>query len=154
MSQDLYAPPSADLEDPSGPPLVLADRSTRLAASIVDGLVLIPALLPLLLVDSVGLSSSAGEGTAVVLFVIALGWNLVLMARDGQSIAKRMFCIRVVRSDGSRISLARYFFLRALPAQVFAQIPLLGFLDPLAIFRESRKCIHDELADSVVVKAR
>jgi hypothetical protein len=40
---------------------------------------------------------------------------------------------------------------------LLALIPILGnvvaLADPLLIFRDNHKCLHDELADTIVVKA-
>jgi uncharacterized RDD family membrane protein YckC len=153
VTDEHYRPPTTDLLEPEGRTLVLASRGTRLAASIVEGLLMTLAIIPVALVGSYGLPEAWMFGSVGALLLAFLAANLVLMARHGQSVSKRMFGIRVVRTDGSRISLARYFFLRALPAQFFAQIPLLGLLDPLAIFRESRRCLHDDFADTIVVRA-
>jgi len=32
-------------------------------------------------------------------------------------------------------------------------IPLYGFIEVLFIFGESRQCLHDKLADTIVIKA-
>jgi hypothetical protein len=32
-------------------------------------------------------------------------------------------------------------------------IPLYGFIDPLFIFGNARRCVHDHLADTIVIKA-
>ena len=65
--------------------------------------------------------------------------------------------IRVVRVDGSRVSFARFVFLRWLPLAIVGCIPFVGgivaLIDPLLIFRESRRCLHDDIADTQVVTA-
>ena len=68
-----------------------------------------------------------------------------------------MMNIRVVRVDGSRVTFARFVFLRWLPLAIVGCIPfvggLVGLIDPLLIFRESSRCLHDEIADTRVVGA-
>jgi len=61
--------------------------------------------------------------------------------------------IKVVRTDGSPITLARIFFLRNLVNGALSIIPLYGFIDLLFIFNEQRQCLHDKIADTIVVKA-
>jgi uncharacterized RDD family membrane protein YckC len=61
--------------------------------------------------------------------------------------------IKVVRKDGSKASLGRIFFLRNVVNIILAFIPLYGLVDALLIFGESRQCIHDKIADTIVVKA-
>lgn len=169
MNEDLYRAPQAELIDPQrAQALALAPRGTRLLATIVDQLVLLPAFVPMLigLAGSLGSNMDASELPAAALAGIALSAllalgvgivDLFLMARDGQTIAKRWFGIRVVRSDGSPLSLGRYLALRVLPVNLLAQVPLVGILvalaDPLLIFRENQKCLHDEIADTIVVMA-
>jgi uncharacterized RDD family membrane protein YckC len=85
---------------------------------------------------------------------IAWAWiTLLLVARYGQTIAKRMLDIKVVRSDGSQASLGRIFWLRNVVNTLLGVIPLCSIIDPLFIFGERRRCIHDLIADTIVVKA-
>ena len=74
------------------------------------------------------------------------------MKRNGQSIAKKLLSIKVVRSDGSPVSLGRLFWLRNV-VNLLGIIPLYGLIELLFIFGESRQCLHDKLADTIVVKA-
>jgi uncharacterized RDD family membrane protein YckC len=86
---------------------------------------------------------------------IAWAWiTTLLVARYGQTMAKRLLDIRVVRSDGSKASLGRIFWLRNFVGiGLLSVIPLYSLIDPLFIFGERRKCIHDLVADTIVVKA-
>ena len=69
-----------------------------------------------------------------------------------------MLGLRIVRTDGSRAGFARLFFVRAGFAVVLPMIPFLGLLivlaDVLCIFRETRQCLHDQVADTVVVNVQ
>ena len=79
------------------------------------------------------------------------------MHKNGQTIGKKLLSIKVVRSDGSRASLARIFWLRNIVNAIPGAIPLLGNLyvlaDHLFIFGEKRQCLHDKIADTIVVRA-
>jgi uncharacterized RDD family membrane protein YckC len=119
--------------------------------------IMIPVLMP----------AGGGEPDPVVLGIVIsvmvaatvalLAVNLVLLHRHGQTIAKRWLSIRVVRSDGSHCALLRIIFARWLPVTVLGAIPLLGYAvslaDALFIFREDRRCLHDLIADTIVVRA-
>ena len=61
------------------------------------------------------------------------------------------FVIR--RSDGSAASLARLVWLRNVLNGVIALVPFYGIIDALFIFGEARRCLHDHIADTIVVKA-
>lgn len=163
-----YAAPMARVSDiVDDQQLMLADRGTRLGAAIVDGLVLlfVPYVLGFAALAQIkpdgggGLSSAATVlgSLAVVSFIAIIGYNLVLLHRNGQTIAKKWLGIKVVRSDGSACALSRIVFARWLPITVLGVIPLLGpfvsLVDALLIFRSDYRCIHDHIADTVVVRA-
>ena len=159
-----YAPPQAIVEDIVDPldELVLADRGTRLGAAILDG-VIFAGLVYLPLMLTVGLNSAAGQdgsetlvlvGSALAMigFVVWLGLTIRYVLRNGQSIAKKITGIKVVRRDGSPVNLGRIFWMRNVANGILSFIPLYGLIEILFIFSESRQCIHDKLADTIVVK--
>jgi uncharacterized RDD family membrane protein YckC len=100
-----------------------------------------------------------GPGTVVTL-VATLIWCVItawLVATNGQSIGKRLMGIKVVRTDGSRASFARIFLLRNVVNGLPNFLPFLGWLyqlviDPVFIFQDSRRCLHDMIADTIVVR--
>ena len=159
-----YAPPQAIVEDIVDPfeKVVLADRGTRLGAAILDGFIFAGLVyLPLML--TLGLNSAAGEngsdtivliGSALAMmgFVVWLGLTIRYVLRNGQSIAKKITGIKVVRRDGSPVNLGRIFWMRNVANGILSIIPLYGLIEILFIFSESRQCIHDKLADTIVVK--
>jgi uncharacterized RDD family membrane protein YckC len=58
-----------------------------------------------------------------------------------------------VRVDGSPVSLGRLILLRNVVVWVLSLIPMFGIVDVLFIFGESRQCLHDRIADTIVIKA-
>jgi len=124
----------------------LATRSQRLAAGLVDGLVF----------AGIGVLVFASSALAIVAFVLVAAINLWLLARHRASIGKRVLGIRMARSDGAEAGLARLVFLRGLARCIVTSIPyfnLLILLDLLFIFGKRRRCLHDYIADTIVVKA-
>ena len=164
-----YAPPKADVG--SGSDLdehaELAGRGERLGAAILDtiiGGVLVG--LPLLAgmdwnAASAGDWESALSGIGVGLAGLGLLIYIVvttyLVNKNGQTIAKKIVGIKVVRSDRSRASLGRIFWLRNVVNAIPGAIPYIGnvysLVDSLFIFNDARQCIHDKIADTIVVKA-
>jgi uncharacterized RDD family membrane protein YckC len=171
-----YAAPRADVRDIEIPATgqVTAGRARRLGAALLDGVA--AALLIFLPAGVVGGFSAAASGLgggvtsvdelsgrmvlAIVVgtaVLIAITWYLV--HTNGQTIGKKMLGIKVVRSDGSRASVARIFWIRNVPFAVVGNIPYFGIgtisvlIDSLLIFRASNQCLHDQLADTIVIEA-
>lgn len=159
MSENPYRPPGAALIDPATAPRERASRSARLGATLLDQLAFVLALVPVFFMVEAGVG---GGNLAPWLIAISatllglLGVNLRLM-RSGQTIGKRMLGIRVIRSNGEPLTQARYVLVRVLAVGLLAQVPFLGtlfaLLDPLFIFRDDQRCIHDLIADTIVVQA-
>ena len=154
-----YAPPTAMVLDVLDPveQSVLAERGTRLAAAIVDSIIFIGMVyVPLIIgvsADDSGTMAAIGLVAALLGFTAWLWLTVVFMKRNGQSIAKKMLSIKVVRSNGSPVSLSRLIWLRNVVNWLISLIPLYGFIDSLFIFGDSRQCLHDKIADTIVVKA-
>jgi uncharacterized RDD family membrane protein YckC len=165
-----YAPPQAVVEDIATvtDQLEPADRVTRLGASILDGLIFaamvyLPfifaaAAIPLAApidgeTTAVNTVMGAAGLVAVVGFAVWCWLTITYMNRNGQSIAKKMLGIKVVRRDGARASLARLIWLRNVLNWFISIVPLYGLLDSLFIFGEARQCLHDKIADTIVIKA-
>jgi len=101
-----------------------------------------------------------GPGTTVTVLAL-IAWCIItawLVAANGQSIGKRLVGIKIVRTDGSRASFARIFLLRNVVNSLPMLLPYVGLLyqliiDPILIYQESRQCVHDKIADTIVVRA-
>ena len=183
--QNPFAPPRAHVEDQFQAPqaMVTATRMSRFLAFIVDcspglvigviGGIMAAIMLPGLFTGSFN-PMAAGMGTLgvfIVIFVVfAIGWTIwqiVLLYKYGQTVGKKAMGIRVVRMDGSRVSFARFFFLRGLAIAVVGAVVggILGamhfpyggnivtLVDCLMIFGAAHRCLHDLIADTQVVTA-
>ena len=159
-----YAPPRARVRDIAAPKeqLVLAERSSRLGAAIVDGLIF-AAMVYIPMGIGVAMSAVSGDESGVFallglgLMLAGLGvWlymTLKQLSATGQSLAKKYFNIKIVRSDGSPASLGNIVWKRNVVNALLGIIPLYGLIDVLLIFGEERKCLHDKIADTIVVEA-
>jgi uncharacterized RDD family membrane protein YckC len=174
-----YAPPKAEVQDivaaDSGE---LAGRFIRLVAYIVDLLIIGLAVgLPVgitagFAAPSRGIGGGAGGShvpfamrdffglAGLIAFIALIVWIIVTIRfvhLHGQTIGKRILGIKVVRKNGSRASLGRIFWLRNIVNGLPGMIPFFGDLyllaDHLVIFGEARQCLHDKIADTIVVKA-
>ena len=169
-----FAPPKAELVEPGslaeGP--VLAGRGMRLVAVILDGLLMSLIAYPLFFVFG-GASlfthmdpATMGDPFSMMGAMIRAsipGYLVVLAVQAwclhayGGTLGKKILGLRIVRTDGSRATAVRLILGRGAVAFVPSMIPLLGALwiliDSLLIFRDSRQCVHDQIADTIVVTA-
>ncbi len=185
IAQNPFAPPRAHVEDRFNAPgdMVMATRLSRFLAVLIDGspglvIGVVGAVIALIMMPGVFSGHfdprTAGIATfglfLLVVFVAMVAWvvwNVVLLYKYGQTVGKKVMGIRVVRMDGSRVTFARFFFLRGLAMAVIVWIasaigvaihfPFAGnvvqLLDCLIIFGAARRCLHDYVADTKVVTA-
>jgi uncharacterized RDD family membrane protein YckC len=95
--------------------------------------------------------SWCGTGVLVGLAIV----NCIFLHRYGQTLGKRALKIAIVRADGERVGLSRVLMMRALPISLIMMIPWFGkvgwLVDVLMIFGNDRRCLHDLVADTIVV---
>jgi len=163
-----FAPPQAHVADVAVGEMELAGRGTRFLAALVDGIIgacvgwgvlMIPGLKEMAAAQTVATVQSMWSFTPVSLFIgfavflVLQGWLLVTR---GQTIGKILFKLRIVRPDGSKPDAMRLLGLRygvGLLMNVTAAISMIwALVDSLLIFRASRKCLHDTIADTQVIK--
>ena len=96
---------------------------------------------------------------AAVGFLGALGiaiYQWILISRTGQSLGKKWTGIRIERTDGSQVTFGNGVVLRNWVPKVMGAFPYLGMIfhlvDCLYIFREDRRCLHDHIAGTRVVR--
>ena len=168
-----YAPPQARVDDNSiviaGGHVVYAGFWKRAAAYFIDYFVVTAityaVMIPLAMIGAVGLGGAAsagaegpfatGAGVAVlvVIYLVAVLMPLLYFAwmhasSSQATLGKMAVGIKVVRSDGTRIS-----FWRAV-GRIFATILsslilLIGYI--MAGFTERKQALHDMVCDTLVV---
>lgn len=173
MEANPYAAPAAVVEDAAAYcaddlEARKASRGKRLGAAALDIFISLIGLIPLVWGGVSALSSRSGThdrlssssqidgyllGFSVMLGTLLI--NAVLLHRCGQTMGKRALNIAIARSDGGRVGLTRVFLLRAMPISLISMVPFVGKLgwlvDVLMIFRDDRRCLHDLIADTIVV---
>lgn len=162
-----FAPPTAQVADMASAGTeagALAPRSTRFWAAMLDVAV---GFLTMWLASRITPWNpwrDAGGGMwhinlngvlgGFVLFVLVHSY---LLAQRGQTVGKAVMKLRIVRGDRSRASLARLLGLRYGLGSLLSVMPALasvyGLIDSLMIFNDDRRCLHDVIADTIVIKA-
>lgn len=162
-----YSPPSSQVSDAAEAAAgEMASRKDRLLAAIVDAIILLVLVMPLTwMLGFWELAHSGGTPSfGMTLGSLALGFgayvlvNGHLLARHGQTVGKRLLNIRIVSMQGETLPLGKLLLARQLPVQVVSVVPgiggLLAIIDVLFIFRQDRRCIHDQIAGTKVVNCK
>ena len=165
-----YAAPKANVDRPEGADgeLVDASRWQRLGASFLDSIVV--WLLPFVLMTAWHFMNrnAAGEMpplfgnayleqlfTSVLFIVLYTLINWRGLSSSGQSVGKRAVGIRIVMLDGQQAS-GQTGLLRMVSMSLLGLIPFAGviiaLIDALRIFAADRRCFHDIVFGTRVVK--
>jgi uncharacterized RDD family membrane protein YckC len=149
------------------------DRGTRLAARVIDSLIVLLTLAPAqvagwpqmlaMIRSGEHLSPFWWLGTGWLEIVTLIAWlglmaaQAYLITRTGQSIGKRFCRIRIVRwNDDGTAGFVRGVLLRMWLLEPLAFIPFVGrflfLVDVIFIFRDDRRCLHDLVAGTKVVR--
>ena len=121
----------------------LADTGTRLVALFIDNIVLgiITGLI----------FGSAGHVAWIISFAMTLAYNGFFWTQwNGQSPGKRLVGIRVVKTDGSRMTTTDAL-IRATGYYVNTMFFMIGWI--WALFDDQKRGWHDMFAGTVVVQA-
>ncbi|WP_457279400.1 RDD family protein [Polaromonas sp. P5_D5] len=159
-----YAPPQASVDDvvaaSDGPEL--ASRMRRFCAVMLDAvfqslfLWLVSVLTPFNPWNTEGRDMWSVDlvsmGVGALIFLVLNGY---LLATRGQTIGKVLLKIRIARPSGESVSVKRLALRYGAGFAASIMMVVLwvySLLDCLMIFRKSRRCLHDEIADTVVFK--
>ena len=163
-----YQAPNSRVEDPASTEIVLASRATRLAAAILDGVIMAVIVVPLQMHTGysaqvheaflghqplpIGLISLWALAQAAV-YVVTQAYPLI---KDGQTWGKKACSIKIVTMDNAKPSPGQlaircgvYTLIRAVPYVG----PLVSIVNMCFIFRSDKRCMHDLAAGTHVVKA-
>ncbi len=125
----------------------LASRQRRLVGSLVDAAL---ALVPYGLMQ---LDSDPLIVLGMALFLALIIVQCTLLTRTGQTIGKRVAKTRIVReATDDNGGFVTNVLMRAVVASLPNIIPVYWIVDALFIFREDRKCVHDWIAGTRVVR--
>jgi len=147
----------------------LATPSSRLGAQIIDNLLLGLAAAPGAIVgailgtqfhygsagqdESIGVMTLALAGLTGLLFYI---YQCQLISATGQSLGKRWSHIHIVLENGEPPGFWRGVVLRSWALFLLRVIPgfgyVVGLVDSLMVFSEGRRCLHDRIAGTRVLK--
>jgi uncharacterized RDD family membrane protein YckC len=142
----------------------LATRWQRLWASLLDTFIMLIIILPVGYItggfDNVMNGARPPESYSLLmglfgLFVFAL-INGKLLVNNGQTIGKRTLGIKIVDIDGNLPTVMQHLFKRYAMFLIPGQIPVVGgtisIINILFIFGKKKRCIHDLIANTKVVK--
>ncbi len=169
-----YASPSSGLEQqkpakPGWDNRQLATLGERFLGSLIDGIIMVPILFGAgfvlgMVLTSFGIVLESFEFdllTTVIGALMGIGVFLAVqgyfLASKGQTVGKMAMGTQIVsEKDGEIVPFVELILKRYLPIWVLSYIPVvgsfIGLIDALFIFRENRKCLHDEIAGTKVIK--
>lgn len=145
--------------------LPLASLGERFLGALVDTVLLLALVLPIMFMGGYFQAAMTGQapgiGTQLFYTLLAFGLFCVVqgypLAQTGQTWGKKVMKTRIVDLDGAKPSLATLLGKRYLPVQLVGAVPFIGNLlvlvDVLLIFRSDRRCGHDLVAGTRVVKS-
>jgi uncharacterized RDD family membrane protein YckC len=137
-------------------PTELASRTARLLAALVDGAIvtmawLMGALIGYIILPDNRLASLLVRGTLIVSSLVP---QWVLVVDRGQSLGKLAMGIRIVKTDGSAVGFLHGVVLRSwITGWIWTCVYGSPLVDAVSIFRRDRRCLHDLLAGTKVVRA-
>ena len=113
--------------------------------------------------ENLGWAENNGSGGGLVrLFpILYLVWffavpiaQAVMLNRSGQTFGKKIMHIRIVDVSTNRnAGFVRTVLVRFFLNGILVFVPFYGIVDSMFIFSDSRRCLHDRLADTKVIKA-
>ncbi len=151
------------METLQAPSWVLATRLSRLVAFLIDAFLIMLIATPLVI--STGLVPENFEAvpptnplfSLLISGCIWMALNGYLLKTYGQTIGKRIVGIKIVHTNGTHIDFVKVLSLRYIVFWVIGAVPGIGaivsLIDALFIFNDDRRCLHDRLADTIVIRA-
>lgn len=164
-SDNFYASPSASVMTVAKSDFDYASFWTRLAAYLIDRVILIVIMIGIVAVTSMiiaglglGGTTKGGADAGALIIVLAAAIAFIAMpaayfvyfeqSQSGMTPGKRLFGIRVADLDGDRISIGASF-LRNLVAAISGAFYCVGHV--VAAFTERHQALHDLAAKTIVI---
>jgi uncharacterized RDD family membrane protein YckC len=136
-------------------PTELASLTARFLAALVDGAIVVVVSLVGFLLSAVALPGNRLASLLVewTLVLSSLVPQWVLVVDRGQSLGKLVMGIRIVKLDGSAVGFLHGVVLRSwITGWIWTCVYGALLVDAACIFRSDRRCLHDLLAGTKVVR--
>ena len=147
-----------DVGTTEAPPATLASRQSRLLAFAIDAALYLVASRPVLR-TALSVGSVGAVSLVAAIWVLAVGiTQIMLLGLRGQTVGKRITKIAVVdQYSTDLVGYVRVALVRQGPQGILSLFfPTLGsvylIVDGLFIFSKKRRCLHDLLAGTVVIR--
>lgn len=165
--QNPYQSPQSVVADvTSGPEL--AGRGARLGAAILDGVIAAVVIMPIMFFGGYFTAATqaamAGEqlgyGVQFVWgllgLVVFFAIQFVPLKQSGQTWGKKIVGVRIIALDGTQPGIGVLLGRRYLFSNGVALVPMIGWVlslvNILFIFRGDKRCLHDLVAGTQVVR--
>lgn len=176
----LAKPPwkGAQLGRPESGPAALANPGRRLAARLLDALIMLPVLAAFLAVAISLVAPRAGPmfpqisnktnavqpfpgifwielavfGCVIATGVVMVAYETIMTARYGRTLGKAWLRIRPVRTQGGELGWGRALGRASIYWLAGAVLNWVGLLDDLwCLWDANQQCLHDKAVDSIVI---
>lgn len=143
---------------------LLADRGERFCGAFFDGIISALIIIPIFLAMGIFQKEMSGEPVELWMqvFQFFFGWaiffliNGYLLITRGQTIGKLTVKTKIVNLEGQTPSPASILGKRYVIPSLISYIPiagqLFGLVNILFIFRKDKRCLHDHIAGTWVIK--
>lgn len=163
MENNIYNAPESALVTEGEDHSELASRWSRLGASLIDALTIAPVTLALMYFTGgfSGITEGVQPSLTYTLAMAAIGIVIFLLVHgyfllaDGQTLGKKALSIKIVTIDNQHAQITtlakRYGFYWIVP-QIPVVGPFINMVNILFIFTKSKRCLHDHVGGTKVVK--
>lgn len=135
-----------------------ANVFTRLAAIVIDGLLLVPFYLPIFIVGGIAGPNSSHTGETLMIWLLIMTiigilwfgiWNTIYrMGKTGQSLGRKFLGIAVLDNKGRPIGVGRALLRETIGRFISGIVCYIGYLN--AFWDNHRQMWHDKIADCYV----
>jgi uncharacterized RDD family membrane protein YckC len=147
--------PQAQTDSPIGQPYELAGRGERFLAQLIDRMILIVVIVSFTFAI---LSDSPNNSAIISVFLILLLGIFIyqgyLLTVNGQTVGKLAMKIRIVDIHSYKNGgFVTNVLVRSIANNCIALVvPFYSIIDTCFIFSDNKRCLHDRLASTSVVK--
>lgn len=159
-----YQAPGSEVVKVDDPTALLAGRGQRFVAALVDAVLSLAVMIPVMMLLGIFQYTEQGQQPPFLLtlvstilgFAVFVAIHFVLLVKHGQTVGKKLLNIRIADMDGNKPEIGTILLKRYLPISVVGLVPLVGqilpLIDVLFIFRRDRRCVHDLIAGTQVLR--